>query len=64
MPDAPWVKDAQSRSPKTVYTAPAEVFPILELVYDPNATDKWTITYAHLQDSSDTQASIEALIGV
>ena len=59
-----WIKDAVSESPKTVYAAPPEVFPITRVVYDPDATNKWTIEYAWLQDSSDTKASIEALIGV
>ena len=64
MPDQVWAKDTQSRSPKTVYAAPPEAFPMLELVYDPEAEVKWSIVYAHLQGPSDTQASIEALIGV
>jgi hypothetical protein len=59
-----WVKDAVSRSPKTVYTAPAEVFPMVRVVYDPEAEYPWTVEYAHLQGPSDTQESIEALIGV
>lgn len=59
-----WVKDAASLSPKTVYTAPAEVHPIVRVIYDPDADNRWTIEYAHLQGPSDTQASIEALIGV
>ncbi len=64
MADAPWTKDAVSRSPKTVYTAPAEALPIVELVYDPDAENPWSIVYAHLQDPAETRETIEALIGV
>lgn len=59
-----WIKDTSSQSPKTVYAAPESVHPIVQVVYDPNAAEKWTVVYAHLQGPSDTQASIEALIGV
>ncbi len=59
-----WVKDSQSQSPKTVYEAPADAYPMLQLVYDPDVADKWSVVYAYLQGPSDTQASIEALIGV
>lgn len=59
-----WTKDSVSQSPKTVYNAPESVYPILQVVYDPNAANKWTIVYAYLQSPSDTQASIEALIGL
>lgn len=59
-----WTKDAQSQSPKTVYSAPASVHPIVQVVYDPNAENRWTVVFAHLQSPSDTQTSIEALIGL
>jgi hypothetical protein len=59
-----WVKDAISQSPKTVYTAPAEAYPLVRVIYDPDADEKWTIVYAHLQSPSDTRESIEDVIGV
>ena len=59
-----WIKDSQSLSPKTVYTAPAEAYPMTCVIYDPDAEQKWSVVYAHLQSPSDTQASIEAVIGV
>lgn len=59
-----WVKDAQSQSPKTVYSAPESVYPIVQVVYDPNAANRWCVVFAHPQGPSDTQASIEALIGL
>ena len=59
-----WVKDTVSQSPKTVYNAPESVRPILQVVYDPNAVNKWTVIYQYLQGPSDTQETIEALIGV
>lgn len=59
-----WTKDTTSQSPKTVYTAPAGAYPFVQVVYDPNAENKWSVVYAFLQSPSDTQASIEALIGI
>jgi hypothetical protein len=64
VPDAVWVKDAESLAPKTVYTAPVEAHPIVRVIYDPDADDHWTIEYAHLQGPGDTKETIEALIGV
>lgn len=60
----PWIKDTHSQKPKTVYLAPVEVFPIVKVVYDPKAVEKWSVVYAWLQGPSDSQASIEAVIGV
>jgi len=59
-----WAKDTTSQSPKTVYTAPESAFPMVEVVYDPDAEHKWSVVYAHLQDANDTRESIEAVIGV
>jgi hypothetical protein len=58
-----WVKDTQSQSPKTVYIAP-EGSPFTQVIYDPNAANPWSVVFPYLQSPSDTQASIEALIGV
>jgi hypothetical protein len=60
----PWLKDAVSQKPKTVYHAPPEVYPMVRVIYDPKATQKWTVVYAYLQDPAETQGTIEALIGV
>lgn len=59
-----WIKDTVSQSPRTVYEAPEDVFPIIRVIYDPDAEHKWSVVYSHLQAPTDTQASIEALIGV
>lgn len=58
-----WTKDTVSMSPKTVYVAPAGS-PFVQVIYDPDAAHKWTVVYPYLQGPSDTQASIETLIGV
>lgn len=60
-----WVKDAVSQAPRTVYTAPDSALPIVQVVYDPNDPNPWTIKYASLSDSgTSTQADIETVMGL
>lgn len=59
-----WLKDTVSLSPKTVYTAPASAYPIIKIIYDPNAENKWTVEYAYLDVSNNTQSAIETIMGL
>lgn len=59
-----WIKDSTSLYPKTVYTAPASVYPIVKVIYDPNATNRWAIEYAYLDNANETQLTIEGVMGL
>lgn len=59
-----WTKDAVSRSPKTVYSAPETMWPLVAIVFDPNAEQPWTAEYAYLNQADETQGDVEALMGL
>lgn len=61
-----WSKDAVSAAPKTIYTAPAEAWPLVRLIYDPNADYPWSVVYGRLnaEGASDARADVEAVIGL
>lgn len=59
-----WTKDADSQSPKIIYAAPESAYPIIKVMYDPNATNKWSVTYDWLNSVDSTVGDIEALIGL
>lgn len=62
----PWIKDATSQAPKIVYTAPAEVAPMLRVIYDPNGVGpaRWLVEYDYFANGSETVADVEALMGL
>lgn len=59
-----WTKDTNSLAPKIVYVAPESAYPIIKVIYDPNATNKWTVIYDWLNSVDSTVDDIEALIGL
>lgn len=62
----PWSKDATSAAPKTIYTAPPEAWPTVQLIHDPNATHPWSVVYGRLnaEGVSDAKADVEAELGL
>lgn len=63
----PWVKDAVSLKPRIVYTASADLSPIVRVIYDPRpaaSAKPWVIEYAWLNTPQSTLAVIESLMGL
>lgn len=62
----PWSKDATSAAPKTIYTAPPEVWPTVRVIHDPNADYPWSVVYGHLDavEASNTKLAVEAVMGL
>lgn len=59
-----WTKDEVSQAPKTVYTAPEEAYPMVSIIFDPNADPYWSVQYDYIGGPNFTKSDVEEMMGL
>lgn len=60
-----WTKDATTRAPLTVYTAPSSAHPLLAVILDNSGpSPRWSVEYDHLIEPGETVEQVEAVMGL
>lgn len=60
-----WIKDADSDPPRIIYTAPEDLSPMIQVVYDPDMPEApWCVRYSYLSTPAETLDDIEELMGL